>query len=36
MARFGRSLLVSAFGQTALHDRKGFDHRNALDVAARR
>jgi hypothetical protein len=26
-------LPVSAFGQTALHDRMGFDHRNALDVA---
>lgn len=32
-ARFGRSLPVSAFGQSALHDRMGFDHRNALDVA---
>jgi len=31
--RFGRSLPISAFGQTALHDRMGFDHRNALDVA---
>ncbi len=31
--RFGRPLPVSAFGQTALHDRLGFDHRNALDVA---
>jgi hypothetical protein len=31
--RFGRSLPVSAFGQTSLHDRMGFDHRNALDVA---
>jgi hypothetical protein len=26
-------LPVSAFGQTALHDRMGLDHRNALDVA---
>jgi hypothetical protein len=32
-ARFGRALPISAFGQTALHDRMGFDHRNALDVA---
>jgi hypothetical protein len=31
--RFGRSLPVSAFGQTPLHDRLGFDHRNAIDVA---
>ncbi len=32
-ARFGRPLPVSAFGQTPLHDRLGFDHRNAVDVA---
>ena len=31
--RFGRPLPVSAFGQTPLHARLGFDHRNALDVA---
>jgi hypothetical protein len=31
--RFGRPLPVSAFGQTAVHDRLGFDHRNAVDVA---
>ena len=31
--RFGRALPISAFGQTALHNRMGFDHRNALDVA---
>ena len=31
--RFGRALPISAFGQTALHDRMGFDHRNSLDVA---
>ena len=31
--RFGRSLPVSALGQSAVHDRIGFDHRNALDVA---
>jgi hypothetical protein len=24
---------VSAFGQTPLHDRMGFDHKDALDVA---
>jgi hypothetical protein len=33
MSRFGRALPISAFGQTPLHDRMGFDHRNALDVA---
>jgi hypothetical protein len=32
-AQFGRALPISAFGQTALHDRMGFDHRQALDVA---
>jgi hypothetical protein len=32
-ARFGRPLPVSALGQTTTHDRLGFDHRNALDVA---
>ncbi|MGH7355844.1 MAG: hypothetical protein ACRELS_14855 [Candidatus Rokuibacteriota bacterium] len=32
-ARFGRALPVSALGQTPLHARLGFDHRNALDVA---
>src|SRR5262245_5660137 len=32
-ARFGRALPVSALGQTPLHDRLGFDHRNAVDVA---
>jgi hypothetical protein len=31
--RFGRALPISALGQTAVHDRLGFDHRNALDVA---
>jgi hypothetical protein len=31
--RFGHPLPVSALGQTAVHDRLGFDHRNALDVA---
>jgi hypothetical protein len=32
-ARFHRSLPVSAYGQTSLHDRLGFDHRTAIDVA---
>ncbi len=31
--RFGRPLPVSAFGQTPVHDRLGFDHRHAIDVA---
>jgi hypothetical protein len=30
---FGRALPISAFGQTATHDRLRFDHRNAMDVA---
>jgi len=30
---FGRALPVSAYGQTPVHDRLGFDHHNALDVA---
>ena len=30
---FGRGLPVTAFGQTATHDRLKFDHRNAIDVA---
>lgn len=33
LTRFGRPLPISALGQTPLHDRMGFDHRNALDVA---
>lgn len=33
VARFGRPLPISALGQTPLHDRMGFDHRNALDIA---
>jgi hypothetical protein len=32
-SRFKRSLPVSAYGQTAVHDRLGFDHRNSVDVA---
>ena len=31
-ARFGRALPISAFGQSALHDRWGYDHHNAMDV----
>ena len=31
--RFGRPLPVSAVGQTPLHERLGFDHHDALDVA---
>jgi len=31
--RFGRSIPVSALGQSPAHDRIGFDHRNAVDVA---
>jgi type II secretory pathway pseudopilin PulG len=31
--RFKRPLPVSAYGQTPLHDRMGFDHHDALDVA---
>jgi hypothetical protein len=31
--RFGRSIPISAFGQSPAHDRIGFDHRNAVDVA---
>jgi hypothetical protein len=30
---FGQRLPISAFGQTATHDRLRFDHRNAIDVA---
>jgi hypothetical protein len=31
--RFGRHLPVSAYGQSDLHNRWGYDHRNAMDVA---
>jgi hypothetical protein len=31
--RFGQPLPISALGQTAMHDRLGFDHRHAVDVA---
>ena len=30
---FNRPLPVSAYGQTAVHDKLGFDHRNAVDLA---
>ena len=33
VSKFGRTLPVSAFGQTSLHRRLGFDHRNGVDVA---
>ncbi|HSO76494.1 MAG TPA: hypothetical protein VLU47_16800 [Blastocatellia bacterium] len=32
-SRFQRALPVSAYGQTAVHNHLGFDHRNAVDVA---
>jgi hypothetical protein len=32
LQKFGRQLPISAFGQTATHDRLGWDHRNAMDV----
>ena len=32
-SHFGRRAPISAFGQTALHSRLGFDHSNAIDVA---
>jgi hypothetical protein len=33
LRRFGQPLPISSYGQTPLHDRMGFDHRDALDVA---
>jgi hypothetical protein len=30
---FGHNMPISAYGQTRTHDRMGFDHRNAVDVA---
>jgi predicted RNase H-like nuclease (RuvC/YqgF family) len=30
---FGHALPISAYGQSAIHDKMGFDHRNAVDVA---
>jgi hypothetical protein len=32
-SRFSRVLPISALGQSATHDRLGYDHRNAMDVA---
>lgn len=32
MRRFGRPLPINAFGQSPLHDRWSYDHRNAMDV----
>src|SRR2546421_623907 len=32
LQKFGRQLPISAYGQTAVHNRLGFDHRNAMDV----
>ncbi|MBD0371374.1 MAG: TolC family protein [Pyrinomonadaceae bacterium] len=32
LQRFGRQLPISAYGQSALHNRWGLDHRNAMDV----
>jgi hypothetical protein len=31
-SKFHRALPISAFGQTELHNRMGFDHSNAMDV----
>ena len=33
ISRFGHQMPISAYGQTATHDRLGFDHRNSVDVA---
>jgi hypothetical protein len=30
--KFGRALPIGAFGQSVLHNRWGYDHRNAMDV----
>jgi len=32
MLRFGRPLPIDVFGQSQLHDRWGYDHRNAMDI----
>lgn len=32
-AQFHRSIPISAFGQTAVHNQLGFDHSNSIDVA---
>ena len=31
--KFGAALPISAFGQTSVHDKLGFDHREAMDIA---
>lgn len=33
VSKFKRTMPISAFGQTSVHDQLGFDHRNAMDVA---
>jgi hypothetical protein len=35
MLRFGRALPIHVFGQSPLHDRWNYDHRNAMDVGLR-
>jgi hypothetical protein len=32
-SKFGRAVPISAYGQTLLHERMGFDHSHAFDVA---
>src|SRR4029077_10438846 len=32
MLKFGRPLPIHVFGQSPLHDRWGYDHRNAMDI----
>jgi hypothetical protein len=32
MLKFGSPLPIHVFGQSALHDRWGYDHRNAMDI----
>jgi len=32
LLRFGRALPIDVFGQSPLHDRWGYDHRNAMDI----
>lgn len=32
-SKFGRSLPISAYGQTTVHSELGFDHHNAIDIA---
>lgn len=33
VSQFHHAMPISAYGQTAVHDQLGFDHRNAVDVA---